>query len=213
VVFVARDRRDNELKVVGVYASATTVGEKGTKWLIAKTDFAERIPIERRPIVNGWPGNQGMRRWARRDDRTVHEGLLKLFNSLTKALISGGLLDASITPAEDDEGFEGEVKKRLVKHRNRERKKRTQKIAEALRKNNRLICEVPRCGFDFHERYGELGVGFAEVHHKKPLSEAPRKGMVVKLTDLAIVCANCHRMIHYGGQCRSLDNLIPSKSG
>jgi hypothetical protein len=31
-------------------------------------------------------------------------------------------------------------------------------------------------GFDFHARYGELGAGFAEVRHKQPLAEAPRKG-------------------------------------
>jgi 5-methylcytosine-specific restriction enzyme A len=38
---------------------------------------------------------------------------------------------------------------------------------------------------------------FAEVHHIKPLSEL--KGIKHETdpkTDLAILCANCHRMIH-----------------
>ncbi|MGY4467320.1 putative HNH restriction endonuclease [Bradyrhizobium sp. LB9.1b] len=68
---------------------------------------------------------------------------------------------------------------------------------------------MPRCGFDFKEKYGELGKEFAHVHHLKPLSEAPSNGRDVLLKDLAIVCANCHAMIHRGGQCRPLADIIP----
>jgi predicted HNH restriction endonuclease len=152
-----------------------------------------------------------MRRWALKNGKAEHQKLLNFFRQLTKALTSTGTLpNVSDLPAENDEGHEGQVKKLLVKHRKRENRKRREKIATALRKGNgRLICEVPNCGFDFHARYGELGVGFAEVHHKKPLSDAPTTGRAVKLADLAIVCANCHRMIHIGGQCRPLASLIP----
>lgn len=213
IVFVARDGRDKQLKAVGVYPGATVAAVEDGEWAIAKSKLAERIPVGSRPAVTGWPVGRGMRRWALKNGAPVHKELLTFFDWLSKRLILGRSLGLSISPAEDDEGHEGEVKKLLVKHRRRERKKRAQKIAEALRENkDRLICEVPRCGFDFHEKYGELGVGFAEVHHKKPLSEAPRKGMVVKLADLAIVCANCHRMIHAGRQCRPLDSLIPKGS-
>jgi 5-methylcytosine-specific restriction protein A len=155
-----------------------------------------------------------MRRWALKDGKPEHQELLKFFKRLAKKLATGGSFPGvSISPAEDEEGYEGEVRKLLVRHRRRERKKRFEKTAHALRENNgRLICEVPNCGFDFYAKYGELGAGFAEVHHKKPLSEAPDKGRIVRLADLAIVCANCHRMIHVGGQCRPLANLIPSKT-
>lgn len=212
VMFVARDHRDKQLKAVGMYACASSETDENG-WVVAKSGLAERFPVESRPPVDGWPDGQGMRRWALKNGKPVHSELLKLYKQLTKKLIVGGTLPAgSISPAEDDEGFEGEVKKRLVRHRRRERKKRFEKIALALRKNNgRLICEVPNCGFDFHAKYGELGAGFAEVHHKKPLSDAPEKGRIVRLTDLVIVCANCHRMIHIGGQCRPLGNLIPSR--
>lgn len=113
---------------------------------------------------------------------------------------------------EEHEGFEGEQKKRFILHRTRERKLRKQKIRETLRLNGKLVCEVQNCGFDFAERYGKLGKGYAQVHHNKPLSSAPRQGMRVTLKDLAIVCANCHVMIHHGGKCRSLDALIPSSA-
>ena len=59
--------------------------------------------------------------------------------------------------------------------------------------SGRLACEA--CGFDFERSYGERGIGFAECHHTVPLSKLSDKTRV-STDDLAIVCANCHRMIH-----------------
>lgn len=63
------------------------------------------------------------------------------------------------------------------------------------------------CGFNFGAVYGEQGEGYIEVHHVAPLSETsltrtdPQK-------DLAVVCANCHRMIHRQREvCLSLNEL------
>lgn len=52
------------------------------------------------------------------------------------------------------------------------------------------------CGFDFENTYGELGKGYIEVHHIKPLSELDEEVVVNPETDLICVCANCHRMLH-----------------
>jgi hypothetical protein len=104
--------------------------------------------------------------------------------------------------------LEGEQRRLYVLHRTRERRLRARKIEDVLqRSGGRLVCEVPGCEFDFGEIYGELGEGFAHVHHLKPLSSAG-KGMHVKLSELAIVCANCHAMIHRGGECRPPKDLI-----
>lgn len=106
--------------------------------------------------------------------------------------------------------FEGEMRRIFVNHRRREARLRKQKIEKALKTNRgHLICEVPGCGFDFLERYGELGRGFAHIHHVEKLSLAPTIGQEVNLKDLAVVCANCHAMIHVGGECRDLRDLIP----
>jgi 5-methylcytosine-specific restriction enzyme A len=112
--------------------------------------------------------------------------------------------------AEDVElsGFEGKSRPRFVLHRRREGAMRRAKIAEALSKSGRLVCEVPKCEFDFAQRYGELGKGYAQVHHLIPLHKAPKEGRQVLLKDLAIVCANCHAMIHAAGECRPLEGLI-----
>jgi 5-methylcytosine-specific restriction protein A len=52
------------------------------------------------------------------------------------------------------------------------------------------------CGFDYEAVYGELGAGYIEVHHIKPLSTLDEETVVNPETDLISVCANCHRMLH-----------------
>lgn len=52
------------------------------------------------------------------------------------------------------------------------------------------------CGFSFSEVYGERGDGFIEVHHLRSLASYGGPIVVNPRTDLAVVCANCHRMIH-----------------
>ncbi|UCI25195.1 HNH endonuclease [Mesorhizobium sp. B2-8-5] len=121
-------------------------------------------------------------------------------------------LHVTSLPDAELEGFEGAIKRAFVRHRHRERELRANKIDAAMKANKgRLICEVPNCGFDFFEVYGAIGQGYAQVHHKIPISSAPPGGMSVRLDDLAIVCANCHAMIHHRGGCRPLHGLIPER--
>lgn len=91
-------------------------------------------------------------------------------------------------------GYEG--MRRLVQHMRVERDRRLveSKKREAL-EQGRLLCEA--CGFDFAETYGAIGAGFCEVHHRKPLSNSG--AIRTPLRELAIVCSNCHRMLHRGG--------------
>ena len=56
------------------------------------------------------------------------------------------------------------------------------------------------CGFNFFERYGELGRGFVEVHHLKPISSVGALHVVDPVADMAVLCSNCHRMVHRSGK-------------
>ncbi|MBB4367760.1 hypothetical protein GGD63_000529 [Bradyrhizobium sp. cir1] len=127
-------------------------------------------------------------------------------------IVTRGALPTTSTTQDDPEiaGFEGEQRRRYILHRRREASMRAKKIQAALWQHKALKCEVPRCNFDFAVTYGDLGKEFAHVHHLRPLSEAPAEGRKIELKDLAIVCANCHAMIHRGGQCRPLAEVIPS---
>ncbi|WP_260979852.1 HNH endonuclease [Staphylococcus pettenkoferi] len=55
-------------------------------------------------------------------------------------------------------------------------------------------CKV--CGFDFEKFYGDLGKGYIEIHHLKPMYENKEKVEVNPKTDMVPLCANCYRMIH-----------------
>ncbi len=38
--------------------------------------------------------------------------------------------------------------------------------------------------------------GFIEVHHLRPIASCPGEIEVDPRTDMAVLCANCHRMVH-----------------
>jgi 5-methylcytosine-specific restriction endonuclease McrA len=92
-----------------------------------------------------------------------------------------------------------EGREKLAIHIERERNPKIikQKKKRILSETGKLSCEV--CKFDFVSRYGDLGNEFCEVHHKNPLAKVDNETQT-SLEDLAIVCANCHRMIHHS-QC------------
>ena len=93
------------------------------------------------------------------------------------------------------EGFpEGKQKEKL--HLSRERNSRliNEVKKDALRRCGKLECEC--CGFDFEQAYGELGKEFIEAHHLVPVSELHPNGGETKEEDIALVCSNCHRMLH-----------------
>lgn len=105
--------------------------------------------------------------------------------------------------------IEGDPKRRLVWSRSRESSLRKAKLEAAIKKSRDglLRCEVPGCGFCFETVYGDVGKGFAHIHHLNALAE--RDGaQVTTLDDLVVVCANCHAMIHRYGTCRQLEGLI-----
>ena len=83
-------------------------------------------------------------------------------------------------------------------HKFRERSSRVVKEAKRLhaeRNDGNLPCEV--CGFNFSERYGHRGSDYIEAHHRVPLSKLDdQESTETCITDLAMVCANCHRMLH-----------------
>ncbi len=78
-----------------------------------------------------------------------------------------------------------------ARERNQELIRRAKDIA--LNGGRKLTCQV--CQFDFREKYGQHGEGFIEAHHTIPVSEL-EEGAVTRVEDIALVCANCHRMLH-----------------
>ena len=81
-----------------------------------------------------------------------------------------------------------EGRRKLVLHLVRERNQALVAAKKASALNH--ACEI--CGFDSMRTYGE---DYCEVHHLTPLAQLD-DDTETTLDDLAIVCANCHRIIH-----------------
>lgn len=55
-------------------------------------------------------------------------------------------------------------------------------------------CQV--CNVSFLKKYGNLGRGYIEVHHRTPVSLMGAEYALSPELDLIPVCSNCHRMMH-----------------
>jgi hypothetical protein len=98
-------------------------------------------------------------------------------------------------PPEFRDGFEeGKYLERLHKSRERNSKLIREVKREALRRDGKLSCEC--CGLVFEEIYGDIGKEFIEAHHLKPISTLKPEGEKTKKEDIALVCSNCHEMLH-----------------
>ena len=122
------------------------------------------------------------------------------------------IVDAEADDQERMAGFEVEEGRLLARlHWVRERKASIVQLKkrQAMKSGGRLACEV--CDMDFESEYGARGSGFIEAHHTTPLSEltASRK---TRAQDLALLCSNCHRMIHRSHPWMTVDELRDARA-
>jgi len=124
-------------------------------------------------------------------------------DNLTQELESLGNLDQE-SQLDTTGSKEGRILERLHKYRERNSNLVKKKKRNVLNKEGRLDCEV--CGFNFQEKYGDLGEGFIECHHVTPISQL-KPDTVVTWNDLILVCSNCHRMIHRKTNLTTIEEL------
>lgn len=122
--------------------------------------------------------------------------MLRAARAVEAGIASGELSTVPPQPDETAEdgttALEGRLLARWAISRERDPGLRRKKIAAVLSEGRDLACEV--CSFDFQHQYGDLGKGYIEVHHVLPLHiSGPRQ---TRIKDLALLCANCHRMCH-----------------
>lgn len=155
-------------------------------------------------------GKVGMRRGNRLEGGlwAKYEGRAAILANDAEAIMQAVIVAdeakvAKLPPVEPYEGEEGGVIMRLHKRYERDPKLVREKRKAAAAAGS-LTCEV--CGFDFEAMYGELGAGYIEVHHTKPVHTL-QPASKTTLADLATLCANCHRMAHRTRSPLSMDDL------
>jgi 5-methylcytosine-specific restriction enzyme A len=144
-------------------------------------------------------GRRGLVRGARLEEQVWKEfsGDPRRCHDIAKAIIASLERPENEFEANDDreiqEAPEGRLLTRIHLTRERNRRLVEAKRKKAMASNGRLACEV--CEFDFSIACGDCGSGFIECHHTKPLAILGTEAKT-HIDDLALVCANCHRMIH-----------------
>jgi 5-methylcytosine-specific restriction enzyme A len=121
-------------------------------------------------------------------DRDRLARIAKAIRDYHRAVEPGGIRETE----EEDEFPEGRVLYRLHRVRERDPELVRRAKAKALDESGRLPCWA--CSFDFEAEYGALGCGFIECHHLVGLADLGERRS--KVADLALVCPNCHRMVH-----------------
>jgi predicted HNH restriction endonuclease len=121
-------------------------------------------------------------------------------------IVGKGLKQSERLVMEDEESRFPEGKEKYRLHRSYERDTSIARKAKAnrLKVDQNLTCEV--CGFSFKAMYGDYGEGFIEAHHTVPVSKLKGKRKT-KITEIALVCSNCHRMLHATRPWLSIEDL------
>lgn len=126
------------------------------------------------------------------------EILLNTNKSTIKEFEENTLIAEEIPEEKLEDLFEGAKKKITVNAYERNQKARQL----CLQKYGYKCCV---CGFDFGEFYGDIGIGYIEVHHIKLLNEISKEYVVDPINDLRPICPNCHSMLHKANI--SIENL------
>jgi 5-methylcytosine-specific restriction protein A len=173
------------------------------------TDFRERLPViaielgspARLPAdyVAGHAMGVTYRHDALPDEATLQRDLRTIVAAYRALTFRGGIEGDAEPQSDLSDEFNipadtsiTETRK-YVFHRKIERNRTAAKNAK---KFHGTICQA--CDLDFTERYGAIGRGFIEAHHLKPIGTL-EEGVPVKYdvaSEFAVLCANCHRMIH-----------------
>ncbi len=106
---------------------------------------------------------------------------------------------AAISEWKAAEAREGEVSRSEVLFR-----KRNSALIEAKKAQSDYRCEA--CGMTFVKVYGDIGREHIVAHHLKPIG-GRKRASVTRLDDIALVCSNCHDMLHRHGQLLSVAEL------
>ena len=173
-----------------------------------RTQFRNSLKYTRNGFDNliengriGWKDRDGKRRPLGSKNKAVHEKWTNRYDEELEEYVLA-LLNKSIPVSPESQNVRTEGRKQVFISRGRERDRILRESALDIHGYNCMAC-----GFNYEERYGEIGKGFIEVHHVVPLASSGETDTNPK-TDLVVLCANCHRMVHRKkGVCLSIQEL------
>jgi hypothetical protein len=206
----------HDLYIEEITRRITRSGGENFKIIIQdKTNLSDYYSIPYsiyRPLLNDALFDEKRKRWI----FTIHNNMLRITGDpdnpidVTRYyqnhanLFPNGIFEdtAAYLDAQNEEDstnevfFEGGRRSGYRSYFERKRKYRIPAI-----KFHGTTCKI--CGFNFEKVYGNHGKNFIEVHHLIPISSLEEATSINYKTDMTVLCANCHRMIH-----KKKDNIL-----
>lgn len=138
------------------------------------------------------------------DEKSIVQDLKQMISLYIQTIRLGGIFENITLEDVETENTKltGKEKKQIREHKKQESivSYRDTKFINQLKKERNYTCEA--CGMYFKKIYGEYqgNTEFIEAHHIIPISNL-KVGEEIerKKEDFAILCSNCHRMIHRYG--------------
>lgn len=160
---------------------------KNSKWGIA-SKFGRIYPIKKLP-----------------SNEELMKDLLSMLNLHNLLIERGGIENGEIPEDAKDLVISGKEAKIVKKHIEIEKVyyRRNQKLIKSLKENSDYTCEA--CGFNFNHMYVD-SPNYIEAHHIVPISEMKTNEKTTTKEDIALLCSNCHKMIHKFG-CPNLNDF------
>lgn len=118
------------------------------------------------------------------DNSQLEYDLVSFVDLYLKMVVNQSVSDGS-NVEEDEAGLDVEDGTKLREHK---RIERNQTLAKKVKKLQGYKCSA--CGFDFEQKYGEIGKGFIEAHHLTPVYKIKGKKVGFDpLKDFSVLCA------------------------
>lgn len=137
------------------------------------------------------------------------QDISKYYNNFSPILLKDDQIELVIPP--EDDVLQSELSQLTLEERRQiqyhRRIERNPRLAEAAKQLHGYNCQV--CTINYEKVYGKLGHKYIEAHHLSPLSELPLT-QSIKLSakdDFAVLCSNCHSMIHRESPIPSVTKL------
>lgn len=165
------------------------------------------------PTIAKYDGHPDGVAMAKRDGgvtkRHLHmlerQGHLRFNTSPEGTALAAGAPRIAVAPESDESRYpEGAESFRIHRHLERDGTLPVRAKEKRLAEVGFLECDV--CRFNFGQRYGTVGDGYIEAHHTVPVSQMAG-GRTTQIEELALVCSNCHRMLHRGPKLMSVSEL------
>jgi 5-methylcytosine-specific restriction enzyme A len=142
-------------------------------------------------------------------EATLAQDLVDIVKLYLEIINRGGLMlpSETVDEVDQDEAANDWTVSERPRYRQHRKLERSSGVSKKVKQTHGTVCQG--CSLEFAKKYGPVGEGYIEAHHLTPISELPKE----LKTDLnikehfAVLCANCHRIMHRKNGPKTIQEL------